>query len=251
MASRTPPQSQGNPYEGGIRDDGNEVESATTRIGETASVAALVREAVRAAAAETAATKQQNTREVNSVTGVGLRAEAGREVSPEGGNGVSGSRFSSDNNAMASWVDGEGEGERAREALTGERAFQQESSAEVQCPEEAAAFVRARRPWGHDGTSAATLPIGLGDAKVPVGYGDNGVTVGRVASSLARTRALGSVRGVLENPLQQQQPRRRSKLVWKPKYLTVKAVFFLFYSSLGAIMPYLPVYYHSLALSDR
>jgi len=38
---------------------------------------------------------------------------------------------------------------------------------------------------------------------------------------------------------------------WEPKYLTVKAVFFLFYSSLGAIMPYLPVYYHALGIPDK
>ncbi|CAM9687859.1 unnamed protein product [Discosporangium mesarthrocarpum] len=36
-----------------------------------------------------------------------------------------------------------------------------------------------------------------------------------------------------------------------PKYVTVKVLFFLFYSSLGAVMPYLPVYYHSLGISDR
>ncbi|CAM9617293.1 unnamed protein product, partial [Choristocarpus tenellus] len=36
-----------------------------------------------------------------------------------------------------------------------------------------------------------------------------------------------------------------------PRYLTVKVLFFLFYSSLGAVMPYLPVYYHSLNIPDR
>lgn len=41
------------------------------------------------------------------------------------------------------------------------------------------------------------------------------------------------------------------KMKWQPKYLTVKAVFFLFYSSLGALMPYLPVYYHALGIGDR
>lgn len=44
---------------------------------------------------------------------------------------------------------------------------------------------------------------------------------------------------------------KAKRLRWQPTYLTVKAVFFLFYSSLGAIMPYLPVYYHSLNLKDR
>lgn len=232
MASRSPPPSHGNPDEGSA--------SAPTRTGETAPVAALVREAVRAAAAETSAAEQQTTREVNSVR---MRAEAGSEVSPVGENRVSGSRFSDDNKAMASWVDGKGEDDRAREALAGEGVFQQESSVE-----EVTAFTRDRRPWGHERASTVMFPIGLGDAKVSVGYGDNGIIV---APSLARARAMGSVRGVSENPLQQRQPRKRSKLVWKPKYMTVKAVFFFFYSSLGAIMPYLPVYYHSLALSDR
>lgn len=45
--------------------------------------------------------------------------------------------------------------------------------------------------------------------------------------------------------------KKMKRLRWEPKYLTVKAVFFLFYSSLGAIMPYLPVYYHSLGIPDR
>lgn len=234
MTSRTPPQSHGNPSKGDV--------SGTTRIGDTASVAALLREAVKAAAAETSVAKQKDIREVT--TSVGLGAEANSEVSPAGENSVSGGRFFNDNKAMASGVDGEGGHERAREVLAGgEGAFHRESSAE-----EAAAFTRARPPWGHERASTVTFPIGLGDAKNSIGYGNNGITVG---SSLARARALGSVRGVLENPLQQRQPRKRSMLVWKPKYMTVKAVFFFFYSSLGAIMPYLPVYYHSLALSDR
>lgn len=37
----------------------------------------------------------------------------------------------------------------------------------------------------------------------------------------------------------------------RPKYLIVKALYFLFYGSLGAVMPYLPVYYHSLGIPDR
>ncbi|CAM9625674.1 unnamed protein product [Chrysoparadoxa australica] len=37
----------------------------------------------------------------------------------------------------------------------------------------------------------------------------------------------------------------------KIEYLEVKALYFLFYGSLGALMPYLPVYYHSLGISDR
>jgi len=35
------------------------------------------------------------------------------------------------------------------------------------------------------------------------------------------------------------------------KYLVVKIVLFLYYGSLGAIMPYLPVYYHSLGITDK
>lgn len=44
---------------------------------------------------------------------------------------------------------------------------------------------------------------------------------------------------------------KKGRIRWQPKYVMVKAVFFFFYSSLGAIMPYLPVYYHALSLPDR
>ena len=81
-------------------------------------------------------------------------------------------------------------------------------------------------------------------------------------SSRGLAGAAGQALAVPKQKLEQQQqqlapvgktgsPLRQRKWKWKPKYLAVKAVFFLFYSSLGAIMPYLPVYYHSLALPDR
>lgn len=76
----------------------------------------------------------------------------------------------------------------------------------------------------------------------------------RVASAPGG-RSAGSARAgegrVVGKQQQQRGQKKRPRLRWRPKYMTVKAVFFLFYSSLGAIMPYLPVYYHSLKLSDR
>jgi MFS transporter, PPP family, 3-phenylpropionic acid transporter len=37
---------------------------------------------------------------------------------------------------------------------------------------------------------------------------------------------------------------------WRPKYVTVKLLYLLYYASLGAVMPYLPVYFQSLGMTD-
>mmetsp|Transcript_3365 Transcript_3365/g.4736 ORF Transcript_3365/g.4736 Transcript_3365/m.4736 type:complete len:497 (-) Transcript_3365:419-1909(-) len=44
-----------------------------------------------------------------------------------------------------------------------------------------------------------------------------------------------------------EQPQQSSS----QKYLVVKIVLFLYYGSLGSLMPYLPVYYHSLGIPDK
>lgn len=122
--------------------------------------------------------------------------------------------------------------------------------------------VRVWRPWGRHG--AAELPsegrVGIGGG---VDRGGGGATpVGGVAE--ARGEAASTQEGVggregdgVADAVDAgaaddgAEVGRVRKMHWKPKYLTVKAVFFLFYSSLGAIMPYLPVYYHSLGIPDR
>jgi MFS transporter, PPP family, 3-phenylpropionic acid transporter len=38
---------------------------------------------------------------------------------------------------------------------------------------------------------------------------------------------------------------------WRPKYVVVKLLYLLYYASLGAVMPYLPVYFQSLGMTDR
>ncbi|KAG5181377.1 major facilitator superfamily domain-containing protein [Tribonema minus] len=43
----------------------------------------------------------------------------------------------------------------------------------------------------------------------------------------------------------------RAALAWRPKYIIVKVLFLLYYASLGVVMPYLPVYYHSLGHGNR
>lgn len=110
--------------------------------------------------------------------------------------------------------------------------------------------VRVWRPWGRHGAAA---PSGAG-------VSDNGVVVEGTAApgggvAAGATAAAGSevvaVVGQEAGADEVVGKAKAKRMRWEPKYLTVKAVFFLFYSSLGAIMPYLPVYYHSLGIPDR
>lgn len=78
------------------------------------------------------------------------------------------------------------------------------------------------------GISISGTQVASGNVPAPAGAGVARVAAGEGATTVTKR----SVR-------------------WQPRYLTVKAVFFLFYSSLGAIMPYLPVYYHNLGIPDR
>lgn len=43
-----------------------------------------------------------------------------------------------------------------------------------------------------------------------------------------------------------EEARAKASTLW-----TVKLLFLLFYGSLGSVMPYLPVYYHSLGLPGK
>lgn len=101
--------------------------------------------------------------------------------------------------------------------------------------------VRVRRPLGQEGAingigALGTSKRGVSTAGSEVASTPGGAGAGASGQVPDAAAALG---------------KKAPRLRWEPKYLTVKAVFFLFYSSLGAIMPYLPVYYHSLGIPDR
>ncbi|CAM9812645.1 unnamed protein product, partial [Hapterophycus canaliculatus] len=111
--------------------------------------------------------------------------------------------------------------------------------------------VHVRRPWGRHGAAApagASYPsvggVGRGDA----GDGGRGVAGSTPAAGSEQTSAPG---GGASGAVGAGGEAKALRMRWQPKYLTVKAVFFLFYSSLGALMPYLPVYYHALGIPDR
>lgn len=108
--------------------------------------------------------------------------------------------------------------------------------------------VRVWRPWGRHGAVAAS----------GAGVSDTGGVVegtaapgGGVAAAAAGSEVVAVVREEAAGGDEVVGKAKTKRMRWEPKYLTVKAVFFLFYSSLGAIMPYLPVYYHSLGIPDR
>ncbi|CAN0522719.1 unnamed protein product, partial [Ectocarpus sp. 8 AP-2014] len=108
--------------------------------------------------------------------------------------------------------------------------------------------VRVWRPWGRHGAVAAS---GAGDS-------DNGNVVegtaapgGGVAAAATGSEVVAVIGQEAAGSDEVVGKAKAKRMRWEPKYLTVKAVFFLFYSSLGAIMPYLPVYYHSLGIPDR
>ncbi|CAB1111555.1 unnamed protein product [Ectocarpus sp. CCAP 1310/34] len=108
--------------------------------------------------------------------------------------------------------------------------------------------VRVWRPWGRHGAVPAS----------GAGVSDNGGVVEGTAAPGVEVAAEAAGSGVVAMVGQEAAggdevvgKAKAKRMRWEPKYLTVKAVFFLFYSSLGAIMPYLPVYYHSLGIPDR
>ncbi|CAN0314146.1 unnamed protein product, partial [Ectocarpus sp. 12 AP-2014] len=108
--------------------------------------------------------------------------------------------------------------------------------------------VRVWRPWGRCGAVAAS----------GAGVSDNGGVVegtaapgGEVAAAATGSQVVAVVGQEAAGGDEVVGKAKAKRMRWEPKYLTVKAVFFLFYSSLGAIMPYLPVYYHSLGIPDR
>ncbi|CAN0275326.1 unnamed protein product, partial [Ectocarpus sp. 4 AP-2014] len=108
--------------------------------------------------------------------------------------------------------------------------------------------VHVWRPWGRHGAVAAS-----GE-----GVNDNGGVVegtaapgGEVAAAATGSEVVAVVGQEAAGGDEVVGKAKVKRMRWEPKYLTVKAVFFLFYSSLGAIMPYLPVYYHSLGIPDR
>lgn len=131
--------------------------------------------------------------------------------------------------------------------------------------------VNVWRPWGRHGAAALPPAPRIGDgsdgmeggaatpevagvagtgaglaaaAVTAVTEGDRGRPGGRAADDAqAGAGAAAGGGGAAKG--------KAKRMRWEPKYLTVKAVFFLFYSSLGAIMPYLPVYYHTLGIPDR
>lgn len=100
----------------------------------------------------------------------------------------------------------------------------------------------ARVGSGGDGAVQAMSVVGVagaGSESAVVAEGEGGGGAAPDASAASPGAVTGAGKGKVR------------RMRWEPKYLTVKAVFFLFYSSLGAIMPYLPVYYHSLGIPDR
>ncbi|CBN78339.1 conserved unknown protein [Ectocarpus siliculosus] len=108
--------------------------------------------------------------------------------------------------------------------------------------------VRVWRPWGRHGAVAAS-GAGVSDSgNVVEGTAAPGGGVAAAATGSEVVAVVGQEAAGGDEVVGKAKAKR---MRWEPKYLTVKAVFFLFYSSLGAIMPYLPVYYHSLGIPDR
>eukprot|EP00752_Nemacystus_decipiens_P005674 g5135.t1 len=118
------------------------------------------------------------------------------------------------------------------------------------------------RPWGRHGAAALPSTAGAGGgsngaeaAVTPVvgiiGAGGDVAAAAVAVTEGERGREGGGEGGDAAAGEGAGKGGKVRRMRWEPKYLTVKAVFFLFYSSLGAIMPYLPVYYHTLGIPDR
>lgn len=115
---------------------------------------------------------------------------------------------------------------------------------------------RARRGVAAAGGAAAAGSVGLdatrsllahrGGGFLGIGGGKAAVAVSPPAPSAAsKQQGSSSSSKPLSKAAQAiaEEQRAQASTLW-----TVKVLFLLFYGSLGSVMPYLPVYYHSLGL---